>query len=102
MNAPGKHGDFVVGRGPESKSPHADRPLRARGEVPAEFLILLLSGFSQLGLSSLIDPLRLANALFVQGRQFTTCAGEFAAFDLAVDLIQDHCGGELVRISASI
>src|SRR5690606_33443750 len=37
------------------------------------------------------------DALFVRDGQFTTCAGEFAAFDLAVELIRDRHGSELVR-----
>lgn len=37
------------------------------------------------------------DALFVRDRQIVTCAGDFAAFDLAIDLVQQHCDTELAR-----
>lgn len=71
MNAPGKHADFIVAhRRHVPKVPPADMRLPARDGVPAEFLILLLPGFSQLCLSSLVDPLWLANSL--SGRELFT------------------------------
>lgn len=36
---------------------------------------------------------QIRDALFVKDGQFSTCAGELAAFDLAVDLIAGHVGG---------
>ncbi|UVC15351.1 GlxA family transcriptional regulator [Mesorhizobium onobrychidis] len=36
---------------------------------------------------------QIRDALFVKDGQFSTCAGELAAFDLAVDLIASHVGG---------
>jgi transcriptional regulator GlxA family with amidase domain len=64
MNAPGKHADFIVAhRRHAPKAPPADTRLPVWDDVPAEFLILLLPGFSQLCLSSLVDPLWLANSL---------------------------------------
>lgn len=62
MNAPGQHMEFEAARRP----PAALLPrggLSPQGGDPAEFLVLLLPGFSQLCLSSLIEPLRLANSL---------------------------------------
>ncbi|MER9076733.1 AraC family transcriptional regulator [Mesorhizobium sp. M0904] len=35
--------------------------------------------------------------LFVKDGQYSTCAGELAAFDLAVDLIADHAGGAIAQ-----
>lgn len=37
------------------------------------------------------------DALFVSDRQIVTCAGDFAAFDLAIDLVQRQCDAELAR-----
>jgi transcriptional regulator GlxA family with amidase domain len=37
------------------------------------------------------------DALFIRDRQVVTCAGDFAAFDLAIDLVQQHCGIEIAR-----
>lgn len=48
-------------------------------------------------LSETFYDLAVDDALFVRDKQFVTCAGELAAFDLAVDLIHDRCGRELAR-----
>jgi transcriptional regulator GlxA family with amidase domain len=64
VNAPNKHAAFNVER--HSAQAHArrpDMPEHTDEGAPAEFWVLLLPGFSQLCLSSLIEPLRLANAL---------------------------------------
>ncbi len=62
MNAPGNHTEFDVAyRSRDASLVHED--VSPQVSVPAEFLVLLLPGFSQLCLSSLIDPLRLANSL---------------------------------------
>lgn len=37
------------------------------------------------------------DALFVRDGSLTTCAGEFAAFDLAADMIEARCGSEIAR-----
>ena len=41
--------------------------------------------------------LSIADALFVRDGSIVTCAGEFAAFDLAMELVGQHCEIELVR-----
>ncbi|PWK76980.1 GlxA family transcriptional regulator [Aminobacter sp. AP02] len=61
MNAPSKHTVFNIGAcwsGARAAQPRQPLP-----QVSAEFSILLLQGFSQLCLSSLVEPLRVANAL---------------------------------------
>lgn len=64
MNAPNKHAAFnVEACWPGARVLPANLPLGANVEAPAEFLVLVLPGFSQLCLSSLIDPLRIANSL---------------------------------------
>ncbi|ESZ01990.1 hypothetical protein X736_31830 [Mesorhizobium sp. L2C089B000] len=40
---------------------------------------------------------RISDSLFVKDGQFSTCAGELAAFDLAVDLIGSHAGGYIAQ-----
>jgi len=37
------------------------------------------------------------DCLFVKDGQYSTCAGELAAFDLAVDLVASHAGGSIAR-----
>lgn len=37
------------------------------------------------------------DALFVRDGSLTTCAGEFAAFDLATAMIEARCGNEIAR-----
>ncbi|MER8439803.1 GlxA family transcriptional regulator [Mesorhizobium sp. M1312] len=39
----------------------------------------------------------ICNALFVMDGQFSTCAGELAAFDLALDLVAGHAGAGICR-----
>jgi transcriptional regulator GlxA family with amidase domain len=48
-------------------------------------------------LSETFRDLAIDDALFVHDGQIVTCAGEFAAFDLAIDLIRMQCGIDLVR-----
>lgn len=43
--------------------------------------------------SEMFSQTQIRDALFVKDGQFSTCAGELAAFDLAVDLIAGHVGG---------
>ncbi len=62
MNAPSKHTVFSIGScvpGPTGLA----RDIARSESGATEFLVLLLPGFSQLCLSSLVDPLRLANTL---------------------------------------
>jgi transcriptional regulator GlxA family with amidase domain len=40
---------------------------------------------------------RILDSLFVKDGQFSTCAGELAAFDLAVDLIACHAGSHIAQ-----
>lgn len=40
---------------------------------------------------------RIRDSLFVKDGQYSTCAGELAAFDLAVDLISSHAGGFIAQ-----
>lgn len=64
MNAPNKPNTFAVGGGrPEPQTSVGRLAARPAKDAPIGFLVLLLPGFSQLCLSSLIDPLRLANSL---------------------------------------
>ncbi|MER9707573.1 GlxA family transcriptional regulator [Mesorhizobium sp. M0204] len=48
-------------------------------------------------LSETYYDLNIDDVLFVRGGQFVTCAGELAAFDLAIDVIEDSCSDDLVR-----
>lgn len=48
-------------------------------------------------LSETFDCLRVSDALFVRHRDTVTCAGELAAFDLAVSLIEQRGGPDLAR-----
>ncbi|PTM95442.1 GlxA family transcriptional regulator [Mycoplana dimorpha] len=62
MNAPHNHSIFEAGTPiPEKQAAH--RSPRPVGKAAVEFLVLVLPGFSQLSLGSLIEPLRLSNAL---------------------------------------
>lgn len=64
MNAPSKPITFEVGgHRPEAKPSVGGLASHPREHEPISFLVLLLPGFSQLCLSSMIDPLRLANSL---------------------------------------
>lgn len=40
---------------------------------------------------------RIRDSLFVKDGQYSTCAGELAAFDLAVDLIASHAGAKVAQ-----
>lgn len=48
-------------------------------------------------LSETFYDLAIDDALFVRDGQIVTCAGELAAFDLAIDIVQERCGTELAR-----
>lgn len=48
-------------------------------------------------LSETFAGLAIDDALFVRHGQIVTCAGGFAAFDLAIDLIQERCDAQLLR-----
>lgn len=48
-------------------------------------------------LSETFSELSIDDALFVADGQFVTCAGQFAAFDLAMQLVRERCGEELVH-----
>lgn len=64
MNAPNKHANFNFDTPLPAKRDHARTLPASLTETSAtQFVILLLPGFSQLCLSSLIEPLRLANTL---------------------------------------
>ncbi len=43
------------------------------------------------------EGLKLIDALFVEERGITTCAGEFAAFDLAISSVARRCGCDVAR-----
>ncbi|TIW20763.1 MAG: GlxA family transcriptional regulator [Mesorhizobium sp.] len=45
-------------------------------------------------LSETFGRLQVIDSLFVRDRDVVTCAGELASFDLAMELISDHCGVE--------
>ncbi|TGQ28201.1 MULTISPECIES: GlxA family transcriptional regulator [unclassified Mesorhizobium] len=45
-------------------------------------------------LSEMFGRLRVTDQLFVRESSFVTCAGEFASFDLVMDLITEHLGRE--------
>lgn len=47
--------------------------------------------------SESFDDLELADALFVEQRKIVTCAGEFAAFDLAISIVEKCCGLDLAQ-----
>ncbi|ESY29618.1 GlxA family transcriptional regulator [Mesorhizobium sp. C386A] len=40
---------------------------------------------------------RIRDCLFIRDGQYSTCAGELAAFDLALDLIGSHAGGSIAQ-----
>ncbi|MBB6465864.1 transcriptional regulator GlxA family with amidase domain [Aminobacter lissarensis] len=64
MNAPHKPATFEVDTCRlDDQGRYSNRKIAGERQSPSVFLVLLLPGFSQLCLSSLIDPLRLANAL---------------------------------------
>ena len=63
MNAPNKHTAFNVDAFWPAKRLRGSLRNQPADAAPAEFLVLALPGFSQLCLSSLIDPLRIANSL---------------------------------------
>jgi transcriptional regulator GlxA family with amidase domain len=48
-------------------------------------------------LSETFYDLAVDDALFVRDGHIVTCAGEFAAFDLAMDLIKERCGTAILR-----
>lgn len=48
-------------------------------------------------LSETFSDIDVDDALFVRDGRFTTCAGGFATFDLAAELIHDHGGAQLAR-----
>ncbi|RUV88568.1 GlxA family transcriptional regulator [Mesorhizobium sp. M1A.F.Ca.IN.020.06.1.1] len=47
--------------------------------------------------SEVFHTSRIRDSLFVKDGQYSTCAGELAAFDLAVDLIGSHAGGFIAQ-----
>ncbi|MDX8479909.1 GlxA family transcriptional regulator [Mesorhizobium sp. VK24D] len=47
--------------------------------------------------SEVFNQPRIRDSLFVKDGQYSTCAGELAAFDLAVDLIGGHAGGFIAQ-----
>ncbi|MER9178424.1 GlxA family transcriptional regulator [Mesorhizobium sp. M0955] len=47
--------------------------------------------------SETFEDLKLTDALFVEQKGIVTCAGEFAAFDLAVSSIEHRCGADVAR-----
>ncbi|QOF75081.1 GlxA family transcriptional regulator (plasmid) [Aminobacter sp. SR38] len=47
--------------------------------------------------SETFDGLKLTDALFVEQGGIVTCAGEFAAFDLAISLVERRCGADVAR-----
>ncbi|MER9120954.1 GlxA family transcriptional regulator [Mesorhizobium sp. M0954] len=47
--------------------------------------------------SEMFQQTQARDALFVKDGQFATCAGELAAFDLAVDLIAGHVSGTIAQ-----
>lgn len=48
-------------------------------------------------LSETFENLTVDDALFVRDGHIVTCAGDFAAFDLAIDLVREKGGGELAN-----
>lgn len=48
-------------------------------------------------LAETFGDLMVEDALFVHDGNLTTCAGDFAAFDLATELIERRCGSDAVR-----
>lgn len=48
-------------------------------------------------LSEMFYGLKIYDALFVRDGHFVTCAGEFAAFDLAIDILRARCGTDLAN-----
>ncbi|RWE25146.1 helix-turn-helix domain-containing protein [Mesorhizobium sp. M00.F.Ca.ET.217.01.1.1] len=47
--------------------------------------------------SETFEGLKLTDALFVEQRGIVTCAGEFAAFDLAISSVELRCGADVAR-----
>ncbi|PBB79184.1 hypothetical protein CK218_20505 [Mesorhizobium sp. WSM3879] len=47
--------------------------------------------------SEVFNQPRIRDSLFVKDGQYSTCAGELAAFDLAIDLIGSHAGGYIAQ-----
>lgn len=47
--------------------------------------------------SEVFNQPRICDSLFVKDGQYSTCAGELAAFDLALDLIGSHAGGFIAQ-----
>lgn len=47
--------------------------------------------------SEIYRHVRVKQTLFVRDGQFTTCAGELAAFELAVDLVARHAGTAIAQ-----
>ncbi|MER9826610.1 GlxA family transcriptional regulator [Mesorhizobium sp. M0115] len=47
--------------------------------------------------SETFEGLNLTDALFVEQRGIITCAGEFAAFDLAISSVEHRCGSDVAR-----
>jgi len=48
-------------------------------------------------LSETFYGLTVDDVLFLRQGRLVTCAGELAAFDLAIDLVQGHCGAEIAH-----
>ncbi|MER8917350.1 GlxA family transcriptional regulator [Mesorhizobium sp. M0761] len=48
-------------------------------------------------LSETFEGLKLTDALFVEQKGIVTCAGEFAAFDLAISSVEGRCGVDVAR-----
>lgn len=47
--------------------------------------------------SETFEGLNLTDALFVEQKGIVTCAGEFAAFDLAISSVEHRCGSDVAR-----
>ncbi|WP_352561573.1 MULTISPECIES: GlxA family transcriptional regulator [unclassified Mesorhizobium] len=47
--------------------------------------------------SESFEGLKLTDALFVEQNGIVTCAGEFAAFDLAISSVEHRCGSDVAR-----
>lgn len=47
--------------------------------------------------SETFEGLKLTDALFVEQKGIVTCAGEFAAFDLAISSVEQRCGVDVAR-----
>ncbi|MEO5325630.1 GlxA family transcriptional regulator [Mesorhizobium sp. CC13] len=107
---------ICAGEGVERHSSHELRALlrrAARAQLPIQALgtatwLLADAGLlsearctihwtKMAALSETFYDLATDDALFVRDGQIVTCAGELAAFDLAIDLVQERCGAELAR-----